>query len=54
MIDDLLESPKEPGTIQVATEDTYLFMQDNASCHKAVEVLEFLAEHRVPVMEWPP
>ena len=54
LIDDLLEPLEQPGTIQVATEDIYLLMQDNASCHKATEVLEFLAEHRVPVMEWSP
>ena len=29
-------------------------MQDNASCHKAHEVLDFLAQHHVPVMEGPP
>jgi hypothetical protein len=28
-------------------------MQDNALCHKATEVLDFLKENRVPVMEWP-
>jgi Transposase/DDE superfamily endonuclease len=54
LIDDLLEPPEDPETIQVADENTLLFMQDNAPCHKATEVLEFLAEHNVPVMEWPP
>ena len=29
-------------------------MQDNAPCHKAREVLEFLAERNIPVMDWPP
>ena len=53
LIDDLLEPPEDPGTIQVATEHTYLFMQDNAPCHKATEVLNFLQEHHVPIMEWP-
>lgn len=28
-------------------------MQDNAPCHKATAILEFLEENRVPVMEWP-
>lgn len=54
LIDDLLEPPEDPGTIQVADENTYLFMQDNAPCHKATEVLKFLAERNIPVMEWPP
>src|SRR5277367_2341676 len=53
LIDDLLEPPEDPGTIQVADENTYLFMQDNAPCHKSEEVLEFLQEYNVPVMEWP-
>jgi transposase len=38
----------------MANENTYLFMQDNAPCHKATEILEFLAENRIPVMVWPP
>src|SRR5436309_9060322 len=28
-------------------------MQDNAKCHKANEVFEFLKENNIPVMEWP-
>src|SRR5579859_3850685 len=28
-------------------------MQDNAPCHKATSILEFLQENHVPVMEWP-
>ena len=54
LIDDLLEPPDDPGTIQVADQNTFLFMQDNALCHKAIPVLEFLQENRVPIMEWPP
>jgi len=54
LIDDLLELPEEPETIQVATQDTYLFMQDNAPCHKAREILDFLEENQVPIMVWPP
>ena len=53
LIDDLLELPEDPDTIQVADENTFLFMQDNAPCHKATEVLEFLVERNIPVMEWP-
>src|SRR5579859_783730 len=54
LIDDLLEPPEDSETIQVADETTFLFMQDNASCHKATCILEFLKENHVPLMEWPP
>ena len=51
LIDDLLEPPEDPKTIQVATEQTFLFMQDNAPYHKATEVLDFLKENCVSIME---
>jgi hypothetical protein len=54
LIDDLLKAPEDSETIQVADENTYIFMQDNAPCHKSTEVLEFLWENNVPVMVWPP
>lgn len=54
LIDDLLNPPEDPTTIHVGTPDSYIFMQDNAPCHKANEVLEFLAENLVPIMQWPP
>jgi hypothetical protein len=54
LIDDLLEPPEDPGTIQIADENTFIFMQDNAPCHKAEHILEFLSDHRIPVMDWPP
>jgi len=54
LIDDLLESPEDPDTIRVADENTFLFMQDNASCHKAHDVMEFLTENHIPIMKWPP
>ena len=41
------------NTITVATEDTYLFMHDNAPCHTAKKVTEFLKKRRVPTMKWP-
>jgi len=50
LINDLLEPPEDPGTIQIMEETTFIFMQDNAPCHKATEVLEFLAEN-IPIME---
>ena len=52
LIDDILQPP-DNDTIQVADENTFLFMQDNAPCHKAKHVLEFLEENHVPLMEWP-
>jgi len=51
LINDLLELPDNPEMIHIANENTFLFMQDNAPCHKANDVLEFLHENRVPVME---
>jgi len=54
LIDDLLEPPEDNDTIQIADKNTFLFMQDNAPCHNAEDVLQFLAENRVPVMAWPP
>jgi hypothetical protein len=52
LIDNILELPDDE-TIRVADDNTFLFMQDNALCHEAHEVLDFLAQHHVPVMEWP-
>lgn len=31
-----------------------IFMQDNAPCHKAKHVMEFLKEQNVDVLDWPP
>ena len=53
LIDDLLEPPEDADTIQVADENTFLFMQDNAPCHKVNDILEFLAENHVPITAWP-
>jgi DDE superfamily endonuclease len=54
LIDDLLEPPEDADTTQAMDKNTFLFIQDNTPCHKLKEVLKFLAEHYVPVMEWPP
>jgi len=53
LIDDLLTPLEDPETIRVANENTFLFMQDNAKCHKVQEVLDFLEENQVPIMKWP-
>src|SRR5438105_4414203 len=45
LLDDLLESPD-------TVETEFIFMQDNAPCHKATVILEFLKENQVPIMEW--
>ena len=53
LIDDILAIPDNVNEVQIADENTFLFMQDNAKCHKANEVLEFLKENNIPVMDWP-
>ena len=53
LIDNILQS-LEFNSIQIADENIFLFMQDNARCHKTECILEFLQENHVPVMEWPP
>jgi len=54
LIDDMLKPPENSETIRVADKDEFIFMQDNARCHKAQCILEFLEENQVPLMEWPP
>ena len=49
LIDDLLQ---DQDAIRVADKSTFLFMQDNSTVHKATDVMEFLAENHIPVMEW--
>lgn len=53
LVDDILQPP-ESDAIQVTDANTFLFMQDNARCHKATCILEFLQKNHVPVMQWPP
>ena len=53
LVDDILAIPGNVDEVQIADENTFLFMQDNAKCHKANEVFEFLKENNIPVMEWP-
>ena len=53
LVDDILAIPGNVDEVQIADENTFLFMQDNAKCHKANEVLEFLKENNIPIMEWP-
>jgi transposase len=47
LIDELLAAEEELGAKMT-------FMQDNAPCHKAKRVSDFLAENNVSVLPWPP
>ena len=37
-----------------STKQLFIFMQDNAPCHKAKVVMNFLKAENVTVMDWPP
>ena len=37
-----------------STKQPFIFMQDNAPCHKAWAVMNFLKAENVTVMDWPP
>jgi len=52
-IDELLTPEETSDTITVATDDTFLFMHDNAPCHTAKKVAKFLKASRIPIMKWP-
>lgn len=52
-INELLEPETVSDTIRVATDDAFLFMHDNAPCHTAKKVQEFLKLRRIPMMKWP-
>jgi len=52
-IEELLTPSDDSDTIAVAASDAYLFMHDNAPCHKATKVTNYLKKRRVRVMKWP-
>ena len=52
-VDKLLEVPPGADSITVATDDTFLFMHDNAPCHTATKVKKFLQKRHLPTMKWP-
>ena len=52
-VNDLLTPPLGSDTITVATEDTFLFMHDNAPCNTAAKVTQFLKTRCLPTMKWP-
>ena len=41
------------GTLRVAPNQPSIFMQDNAPCHKAKKVTNYLQEEEIRVMDWP-
>jgi len=51
LIDDLLAIPDEVEEVQIAEENAFVFMQDNALYHKAATIMEFLEENRVLVIQ---
>ena len=53
LVDDLLAVPNDATMIEVTTENTLLFMHDNAPCHKPDDIKELLKEAHIPVMKWP-
>jgi DDE superfamily endonuclease len=50
---DVLNPAPGADSITVATDDTFLFMHDNAPCHTAKKVTEYLKKRRLPTMKWP-
>jgi hypothetical protein len=52
-INTLLTPEEGFDTITVATDDTFLFMHDNAPCHTAKKVEQFFKLRRIPIMKWP-
>jgi hypothetical protein len=52
-IGDLLTASEDSDTIQVATPDAYLFMHDNAPCHTATKVKNYLKKYHIRTMKWP-
>ena len=52
MVNDLLQPLEDSDTIQVTDEHIFLFIYNNASCHKMEEMHEPLQEN-IPVMIWP-
>jgi len=52
-IDELLTAPEDSDMIKVATPDSYLFMHDNAPCHTAIKVTQYLKKRHLQIMKWP-
>jgi hypothetical protein len=52
-VDELFTPSAGSDAIKVATSDAFLFMHDNAPCHTATKVTQFLKKKRAPTMKWP-
>jgi DDE superfamily endonuclease len=44
---------EEMETTLIRHPQPYLFMHDNAHCHKTADVAELLADNGIPVVKWP-
>ena len=49
LVNNILQ-PIESDTICITDEYIFVFMQDNAPCHKAECILEFLVENSISIM----
>ena len=52
-ITELLTPEEGLDSIEVTTNDAFLFMHDNAPCHMAKKVQQFLKLRWIPIMKWP-
>jgi len=52
-INELLQPHEGSDTIEVAANNAFLFMHDNAPCHTAKKITRFLKRKRIPTMKWP-
>ena len=50
-VNDLFTLQSESDTITVVTNDSFLFMHDNAPCHTAVKVKQYMKRRRIPIMK---
>ena len=48
-----MSGSSDPETINVISSSDFIFMHDNAPCHKGASVTSFLATNKIPVMNWP-
>ena len=52
-INEILQPCEGSDTIEIAAKDACLFMHDNALCHTATKVTQFLKRKCIPVIKWP-
>ena len=52
-VDTLIKPAQGADSIIVATDDTFLFIHDNAPCHTVTKVTKFLKTKCLPTMKWP-